>query len=56
MRPMEELVNKLVAKTGISEETAKKVAEFIKEHADEIPEWLGKAGLTEKIPGLGKLF
>ena len=53
---MEELVNKLVGKTGISEDTAKKVAEFIKEHADDIPKWLGKAGLADKIPGLGKLF
>jgi hypothetical protein len=53
---MEELVNKLVEKTGVSEDTAKKVAEFIKEHADDIPKWLGKAGLADKIPGLDKLF
>lgn len=53
---MEELINKLVEKTGVSEETAKKVAEFIKEHADEIPKWIGKSGLADKIPGLDKLF
>lgn len=53
---MEELINKLVEKTGVSEETAKKVAEFIKEHADEIPTWIGKSGLADKIPGLDKLF
>lgn len=42
---MEELINQLVAKTGIDRDTAMKVADFIKNHAAEIPGWLGKAGL-----------
>ena len=38
-------MNQLVAKVGIDRETAAKVADFIKNHASEIPGWLGKAGL-----------
>ena len=52
---MEELVQGLITKCGLDESTAKKVAEFIKEHAADIPKWLGKAGVD--LPGgLGKLF
>ncbi len=38
--------------------TAKKVADFVKEHADDIPKWLGSADeLKDKLPGgLGKMF
>ncbi len=54
---MEQIVAKLVEKVGLDEGTAKKVADFIKEHADEIPGWLAKAGVADKLPGgLGKLF
>ena len=51
MRAMEELIAQLVAKVGLDEDIAKKVAEFIKEHADDIPGWIGKAGLADKLPG-----
>ncbi len=48
---MDMLVAKLVEKVGISEEQAKKVAEFIKENKDQIPAWIGSAGLKDKLPG-----
>lgn len=54
---MEELINKLVDKVGIDEGTARKVADFIKEHADDIPKWVASAGIADKLPGgLGKLL
>jgi hypothetical protein len=54
---MDELVAKLTEKVGLDAETAKKVVDFLKEHADEVPGWLAKAGLKDKLPGgLGKLF
>ena len=52
---MEDLMDKLVEKTGIDRETANKVVEFLKEHAAEIPGWLGQVGLggiTEKVGGI----
>jgi hypothetical protein len=54
---MEELIAKLVDKVGIDRETATRVANFIQEHASEIPGWLARSGLKDKLPGgLGKLF
>lgn len=54
---METLIAQLVEKVGLDEATAKKVANFVAEHADEIPKWLAKAGLADKLPGgLGKLL
>jgi hypothetical protein len=52
---MEELIQGLITKCGLDEDTAKKVAEFIKENATDIPKWLGKAGVD--LPGgIDKLF
>lgn len=48
---MEDLINQLVAKTGIDKETATKVANFIQEHAADIPKWLGQSGILDKLPG-----
>ena len=52
---MEELVQQLVAKVGISEEQAKGVYAFLKENAHKVPEWLAAAGLDDaikdKLPG-----
>jgi len=58
---MEEMIAKLVEKVGLSEDNAKKVADFVAEHIDDIPGWLGKAGIADKLPGgvadkLGDLF
>jgi len=46
---MEEMVNKMVAETGIDKGAAEKVVDFLKNHAAEIPQWLGKAGVN--LPG-----
>ena len=52
---MEDLVNQLVAKVGIDKGTAEKVVNFLKEHATEIPKWLGEndiaKGVVDKLPG-----
>jgi hypothetical protein len=58
---MEELVNQLVAKVGIDKATAEKVVAFLKEHATEVPQWLGQSdiakGVMDKLPGgLGGMF
>ncbi len=37
---MEQLINLLKEKTGIDDATANKIADFIKEHADELPAML----------------
>ena len=48
---MEDLIEGLIEKVGIDKETAEKVVAFLKEHADEIPGLLAKAGLKDKLPG-----
>ncbi len=48
---MEELINQLSAKVGIDKATATKVADFIQEHAADIPKWLGQSGIMDKLPG-----
>jgi hypothetical protein len=54
---MDELVEKLTAKVGLDPEMARKVVDFLKEHADEVPSWLARAGIKDKLPGgLGKLL
>jgi hypothetical protein len=57
---MEDMINQLVQKTGISQEQATKVVAFLKENAHRLPEWLGSSdigkALADKVPGIGKLF
>ncbi|MDX2055517.1 MAG: hypothetical protein SFV15_24150 [Polyangiaceae bacterium] len=56
---MEQLIEGLVAKVGLSKEQAAQVVAFLKEHAHEVPGWLGLDvnALKDKLPGgLGKLF
>ncbi len=54
---MDDIIEGLTEKVGIDKETAEKVVAFLKDHADEIPALLAKAGLADKLPGgLGKLF
>lgn len=58
---MEDLVNQLVSKVGIDKASAEKVVAFLKEHATEIPKWLGESdvakGVMDKLPGnIGGMF
>lgn len=54
---MEELIAGLTEKVGLDKETADKVIAFLKDNASEVPGWLAKAGVADKIPGgLGKLL
>ena len=58
---MEDLINGLMTKCGLSEEKAKSVVEFLKENAEKIPEWLNESDIgktiKDKLPGgLGGLF
>ncbi len=62
---MNELINGLIKKVGLDEETAKKVMAFLQENASQVPQWLASSGLGDKVPdsiksklpgGLGKLF
>ena len=54
---MDEFVNQMVAKTGISKDQAEKVIAFLKEHASELPKLMSQGGLTDKLPGgLGGMF
>ncbi len=54
---MDDLINQLVSKTGISKDQAEKVVQFLKEHATELPKMLGQAGIADKLSGgLGGMF
>jgi hypothetical protein len=58
---MEEFAEKMADKVGISRETADKVIEFLKDHADDAVALLSKSGVADRLPGglgdkLGKLF
>ena len=54
-----EFVEKIAEKCGISKEQAEKVVAFLKDHSDEVLEYLGKndtvKGMADKV-GLGGLF
>lgn len=49
---MEELINNLAEKVGLDRGTAEKVADFIKDHASEIPGWIAQSGFADKLPGV----
>lgn len=58
---MEDLIEGLVTKVGLSKDQAHKVAHFLAENAEKVPEWLGKSDtlkkLGKKLPGpLGDMF
>jgi hypothetical protein len=48
---MEELINGLVTKVGLSKDMAQKVVAFLQEHADDVPKWLASAGVSESLAG-----
>ncbi|HUS67299.1 MAG TPA: hypothetical protein VMZ28_22330 [Kofleriaceae bacterium] len=57
---MEEMIEGLMAKCGLSKEKAEKVVDFLKENASKVPEWLQSGAakdLAKKLPGpLGGMF
>jgi hypothetical protein len=58
---MEELIQGLVSKVGLSKDKAQEVARFLQDNASKLPEWLGKSDqlkdLGKKLPGpLGGMF
>lgn len=58
---MNELIQGLVQKVGLSPEQAQQVVVFLKDNAHKLPEWLGQSDLGKdlagKLPGgLGGLF
>jgi hypothetical protein len=58
---MEDFIEKLVSKVGISREQADKVIALIKEHADDIPKWIASTDIgknvVDKLPdSVGKFF
>jgi hypothetical protein len=48
---MEEFIAKMAEKVGIDQDTAKKVVDFLQEHADEALPLIQKSGVLEKLPG-----
>lgn len=59
----EQLVSLLVSKVGLDEEKANQAVDtvlgFVKDHPEQITEYLGKAGLggvADKLGGLGGMF
>jgi hypothetical protein len=58
---MEEFAEQMSEKVGIDKETANKVIEFLKDHADDAIALLSKSGVADRLPGglgdkLGGLF
>lgn len=58
---MDDLINGLIQKVGLSREQAQSVVTFLKENAHKLPEWLGSTDfgkdLAGKLPGgLGGMF
>ena len=58
---MEDFIETLMTKVGLDRKTAEKVVDVVQEHWDDIPKWLGKSGVLDKLPGglgdqLEKLF
>lgn len=58
---MEDMIEGLMTKVGLSKEQADKVVSFLQDNAHKIPEWLGQnealKNLGKKLPGpLGGLF
>lgn len=54
---MDQLIDQLVVKTGIDRGVAEQVANFIKDHAQDIPKWLGEGALDKlQAGGLGDML
>ncbi len=46
---MDEMIKQLTEKVGIDRETAEKVATFLKDHAADVPKWLGSGGIGKQV-------
>lgn len=58
---MEEMIQGLVTKCGLSEEQAKTVYDYLVENGPQVTQWLSDSGMKDKIKdklpgGLGGLF
>jgi hypothetical protein len=58
---MEDFIAKMSDKVGIDPATAKKVMDFLKDHAEDAVKYIQQSGVADKLPGglgdkLGKLF
>jgi ABC-type proline/glycine betaine transport system substrate-binding protein len=52
---MEQMIDGLMSKVGLSREKAEQVVQFMKDNASRLPEWLSKSetarNLASKLPG-----
>lgn len=52
---MDEMIRQMTERVGIDRATAEKVATFLKEHASDLPRWLGSSDvgkqIADKLPG-----
>lgn len=57
---MEDMIEKMIAKTGIDRATCEKVVGFLKDHAADVPGWIASndtaKAVVAKVPGLGGLL
>lgn len=58
---MDDMIQGLMEKCGLSEDQAKQVFSFLSDNASKVPEWLAESGLKDKLAdklpgGLGGLF
>lgn len=45
---MDELINGLCTKAGISQDQARQVVDYLKQNSDKLPQLLGQAGIAGK--------
>lgn len=48
---MEEMIEGLMSKCGLSKEQADSVFKFLKDNASKVPEWIASSGIASKLPG-----
>jgi hypothetical protein len=54
---MEDFIEGLMTKCGLSKEKAEEVVDYIKDNYDKVPELVGKSGVAKHLPGgLDKLL
>ncbi len=46
---MDDIIQGLCSKTGISQDQAAKVVDYLKQNADKLPQMLGKSGVGAKL-------
>lgn len=53
---MDELINGMCSKVGISQDQARQVVDYLKQNADKLPQLLGSSGIGGKLGDLGSKF